>query len=132
LAFSNVLTQFGSYLKENMPVVITGSLSIRDDKDPQIVINRARPISDYEEQPSTTALEAPKREMDGKLYLKLPSEDSLEFAKARAILNMFPGDSQVVLYFADTAVRRGTRCSIRENMLLELQNLLGSGNVVVK
>jgi DNA polymerase-3 subunit alpha len=132
LAFSNVLTQFGSYLKENMPVVITGRLSIRDDKDPQIVINRARPISDYEEQPSTTALEAPKREMDGKLYLKLPSEDSLEFAKARAILNMFPGDSQVVLYFADTAVRRGTRCSIRENMLLELQNLLGSGNVVVK
>ena len=132
LAFSNVLTQFGSYLKENMPVVITGRLSVRDDKDPQIVINRARPISDYAEQPPQPAQEKPKRELTGKLYLKLPSEDSLEYNKTRAILSMFPGDNQVVLYFADTAVRRGTRCGIRENMLRELENLLGSGNVVLK
>ena len=132
LAFSNVLTQFGSYLKENMPVVITGRLSVRDDKDPQIVINRARPISDYAEQPAQPAQEQPKRELTGKLYLKLPSEDSLEYNKTRAILSMFPGDNQVVLYFADTAVRRGTRCGIRENMLCELENLLGSGNVVLK
>ena len=132
LAFSNVLTQFGSYLKENMPVVITGRLSVRDDKDPQIVINRARPISDYAEQPPQPAQEQPKRELTGKLYLKLPSEDFLEYNKTRAILSMFPGDNQVVLYFADTAVRRGTRCGIRENMLRELENLLGSGNVVLK
>ena len=132
LAFSNVLTQFGSYLKENMPVVITGRLSVRDDKDPQIVINRARPISDYAEQPAQPPQEQPKRELTGKLYLKLPSEDSLEYNKTRAILSMFPGDNQVVLYFADTAVRRGTRCGIRENMLRELENLLGSGNVVLK
>ena len=132
LAFSNVLTQFGSYLKENMPVVITGRLSVRDDKDPQIVINRARPISDYAEQPPQSAQEQSKRELTGKLYLKLPSEDSLEYNKTRAILSMFPGDNQVVLYFADTAVRRGTRCGIRENMLRELENLLGSGNVVLK
>ena len=132
LAFSNVLTQFGSYLKENMPVVITGRLSVRDDKDPQIVINRARPISDYAEQPPQPAQEKPKRELTGKLYLKLPSEDSLEYNKTRAILSMFPGDNQVVLYFADTAVRRGTRSGIRENMLRELENLLGSGNVVLK
>ena len=64
--------------------------------------------------------------------MKLPSEDSLEYNKTRAILSMFPGDNQVVLYFADTAVRRGTRCGIRENMLRELENLLGSGNVVLK
>ena len=47
LAFSNVLSQYGSYLKENQPVVVTGRLSIRDEKEPQIVVNRARPISDY-------------------------------------------------------------------------------------
>ena len=132
LAFSNVLTQFGSYIKENMPVVITGRLSVRDDKDPQIVINRARPISDYADETPQPAQEEPKPMRSGKLYLKLPSEDSLEFSKTRAILRMFPGDSQVVLYFADTKVRRGTQCSIRENMLHELENLLGRGNVIVK
>ena len=32
LAFSNVLNQFGGYLRENSAVVITGRLSIRDEK----------------------------------------------------------------------------------------------------
>ena len=51
LAFSNVLSQYGGYLKEGAAVVITGRLSLRDDKEPQIVVNRARPISDYAENP---------------------------------------------------------------------------------
>ena len=51
LAFSNVLGQFGGYLRENSAVVVTGRLSLREDKDPQIVINRARPISDYANVP---------------------------------------------------------------------------------
>ena len=131
LAFSNVLSQYGGYLRENSAVVITGRLSIRDDKDPQIVINRARPISDYadgmvEPEPAP----APKR--DGTLYLKISSESDPVYRKIRAIANMFPGDSSVVLYFADTKVRRGTRCQLAESMLRELKNLLGEGNVVVK
>ena len=132
LAFSNVLNQFGGYLKENTPVVIVGRLSVRDDKDPQIVINRARPISDYADAQPEEPVCAAQQVRSGKLYLKIPSEDSLEFNKTKAILSMFPGESQVVLYFADTAVRRGTRCLLRENMLRELEKLLGSGNVVVK
>jgi DNA polymerase-3 subunit alpha len=132
LAFSNVLNQFGGYLRENAPVVIAGRLSVRDDKDPQIVINRARPMSDFENEPQMEQPVTVPRVMSGKLYLKLPSEDSMEYAKTRAILNMFPGDSSVVLYFADTAIRRGTRCALAENMLSELENLLGKGNVVVK
>ena len=132
LAFSNVLSQYGGYLSENAPVVITGRLSLRDDKDPQIVINRARPMSDFE---NPVELEVPVQNpqpVAGKLYLKLPSEDSVEYGKVRAILNMFPGDSPVVLYFADTGIRRGTRCQLRETMLAELKNLLGNGNVVIK
>lgn len=47
-------------------------------------------------------------------------------------MNMFPGDSTVVLYFADTGRRRGARAMIAESMLRELKNVLGEGNVVVK
>ena len=131
LAFSNVLNQYGGYIRENAPVVVIGRLSLRDDKDPQIVINRVRPMSDFENEPVQDQ-DIPAIRTVGKLYLKLPSEDSLEYAKTRAILQMFPGDSNVVLYFADTAVRRGTRCALAENMLKELKNLLGNRNVVVK
>ena len=133
LAFSNVLSQFGGYLRENSAVVVTGRLSIREEKEPQIVINRARPISDYadnsvqpEHQPVRSA---PAK---GKLYLRLDSESDPRYRKVKAILNMFPGESGVVLYFADTKIRRGTRCMLDERMLSELKNLLGEANVVLK
>lgn len=131
LVFSNVLNQYGGYIRENAPVVIIGRLSLRDDKDPQIVINRVRPMSDFENN-SVPETALPAIKLTGKLYLKLPSEDSLEYRKIRAILQMFPGENNVVLYFADTGVRRGTRCALAENMLQELKNLLGNGNVVIK
>jgi len=133
LAFSNVISQYGGYLKENSPVVVTGRLSLRDDKEPQIVINRVRPIFDYAHgNPEPVYTPAQAAVKSGKLYLRLPGEEGNPFAKVRAILNMFPGESSVVVYFADTGKRLGKRCAIMDNMLAELKNLLGEGNVVVK
>ncbi len=131
LAFSNVLSQYGGYLKENNAVVVTGKLSIRDEKEPQIVVNRARPISDYAdgsvpEEPQT------RPQQNGTLYLRIPSEGDPVLRKVKAILNMFPGTCGAVLYFADTKIRRGTRCLLADNMIRELKNVLGEANVVVK
>ena len=120
LAFSNVIAKSGSYLKENTPIVAEGRLSVRDEKAPQMVLNEARLLSDV-------AQKAPQ-----KLYLKLPSEGCVQDRKTRAILNMFPGSLQAVLYFADSGVRRGTTCSVRQDMLTELRALLGENSVVLK
>jgi len=132
LAFSNVLNQYGGYLKENSPVVITGRLSLRDDKEPQIVINRARPISDYASREPETPRRSQQPTQTGKLYLRLPGEEETLFRKIRAILNMFPGEGSVVVYFADTGKRLGKCCGIRESMVEELKKILGEGNVVLK
>ena len=135
LAFSNVLNQFGGYLKENAAVVITGRLSVRDEKEPQIVINRARPITDFSEAPENAMPpeqpEEPKK-LEGTLYLKLESETDPNYQKVRAIVNMFPGDSQVKVFFADTRRMRGALATLDSRMLSELENVLGQGNVVVK
>ena len=131
LAFSNVLSQYGGYLRENSAVVITGRLSIRDEKDPQIVINRARPISDYTENVAIQP-EAPKTVRAGTLYLQLTGEDDPRFQKVRAIVNMFPGNSTVKLFFADTRKLMGTKASLDSAMIEELKNLLGESNVVLK
>ncbi len=134
LAFSNVLNQHGGYLKENTPVVITGRLSVRDEKEPQIIINRARPISDYANAAPISKPEEPKRTYEnfGTLYLRLDSEEDSKYRKVKAILNMFPGETGVVLFFADTRQRRGTRASLDAAMLEELEQLLGKENVVLK
>ena len=114
-------------------MVITGRLSLRDDKEPQIVVNRARPISDYAEgEPQLQTPPPQNQPRTGTLYLRLPTEQGKLFPKIRAILNMFPGSSSAVVYFADTKQRRGTRCALMDSMLTELKNVLGEGNVVVK
>ena len=135
LAFSNVLNQYGGYLRENSPVVVVGRLSMREDKEPQIVVNRARPISDYasgDPEPKRETQTAHQTVSGGTLYLRLDSEQDFRCRKVKAILNMFPGSCNVVLFFADTRQRRGTRCDLTESMLRELKNVLGEGNVVVK
>ena len=129
LAFSNVLQQYGGYIKENSPVVVTGRLSIRDEKDPQIVINRVRSILDFEEA-SPQEISAPAT--DKTLWLKLPSEADPIYRKVRAIVNMFPGENPVKLFFADTRKIRVTHAALDNRMLLELRNVLGAAGVVVK
>ena len=130
LAFSNVISQYGGYLQENSPVVVTGRLSQREDKEPQIVINRARPISDFaaeqQQQQNSTA------PVQGTLYLRLPTQEGKLFDKVRAIANMFPGDGALIVYFADTKQRCGTKCDLDPRMIAELKNLLGNENVVLK
>ncbi|MBQ2893289.1 MAG: DNA polymerase III subunit alpha [Oscillospiraceae bacterium] len=131
LAFSNVLNQYGGYLRENSPVVITGRLSIRDEKEPQIVINRARPISDYTEavpEPQP----APKPVQGSTLYLQLTGESDPRFRKVRATVNMFPGSSTVKVFFADTRKLMGTTAALDSAMIDELKDLLGESNVVLK
>ena len=132
LAFSSVLSQYGGYIKENGAVVVTGRLSLRDDKEPQIVINRVRPMSDYSEKPPREPEEVKPVPRQGTLYLRLPGEKGKLYPKVKAILNMFPGESRAVLFFEDTRARRGTVCSLADSMLAELKNLLGEGNVVLK
>jgi DNA polymerase-3 subunit alpha len=119
LAFSNVLNQYGGYLKENSPVVITGRLSIRDEKEPQIVINRARPISDFANESAPEPVQQPVRQpvMASTLYLQLTGESDPRYRKVKAILSMFPGSGKVVLFFADNRTRRGTQADFDSKLL---------------
>ncbi len=118
LAFSNVLSQYGGYLKENSPVVISGRLSMRDEKDSQIVINRAKLISDFE---------APKT-----LYVQFTSQNDPNYHKAIELIRACSGTDTVKLYFADTRALMGGKTQINPQLLDALSQLLGQENVVLK
>ncbi len=120
LVFSSVIAKRGELLKENTPLVVEGRLSVRDEKAPQMVVNQVYTIREL------------TKPAEQKLYLKLPGEGTTQDRKVRAILNMFPGGLQTVLYYSDTGVRRGTKCSLREDMLQELCKILGESSVVLK
>jgi DNA polymerase-3 subunit alpha len=91
-------------------------------------------MSDFASHEPIPEPELPKENKirQGTLYLRLPTETDKRYPKVKAILNMFPGESGVVLFFEDTRQRRGTRCVLMDSMLSELKNVLGEANVVLK
>jgi hypothetical protein len=46
LVFSRTLGESGSYIRENSPVIVSGKISVRDEKEPQILCDTLRPITD--------------------------------------------------------------------------------------
>ncbi len=124
LCFSRVLTEAGAYLKANSPVVIQGKISVRDEKEPQIMVDRVLPLNQI--------TPASEEGGDGKsLYIKLPDGGSA-FDWCRRLLNMFPGKEDTVLYLADSRKKLGTRCLHHPALLDELARVLGRENVVRK
>ena len=116
-----------------------GRISVRDEKAPQLVVNRFDPLESFTKQAPPPMAAAPRPAAQeqavlqaSRLYLRLPSEQSPLFGKVRATLNMFPGNVTAVLYFADTGVRRGTQCGLRVDMLQALRALLAEDSVVLK
>ena len=122
LCFSRTLSDSGSYIRENSAILATGKISVRDDKEPQLMVDSIRPL---------TGLEQPKGGGET-LYLRLPSREDSRVRKVRLALSFFPGESQVVLYFEDCKKRIGSRCLIHPALVKDLTERLGQENVVVK
>ena len=131
LTFSNVLSQYGALLYESSAVVISGRISVRDEKDPQMIVNRVWPLGDYDAAGEAGAAQA--QDLAQKtLYLKIAHTGQAGSEKILPVLNMFPGRTKTVIYYADTGARMVGRCMPEEIMLQELHMLLGEKNVVLK
>ena len=126
LVFSSTLNQYGSLIHEGAAVVVSGRISIREDKDPQMVVNRVWAIGDVQAAQQDAA---PQYHT---LYLRVARTGQKGEQKLLPILHMFPGKLKTVIYYADTGVRRGGTCAPQEVMLQELRELLGEKNVVLK
>jgi outer membrane biosynthesis protein TonB len=83
-------------------------------------------------EPEAPSVPEQKPVQGSTLYVQLPSESDPRFQKVRAIVNMFPGEAAVKVFFADTRKLRGAKAALDSRMIQELNQLLGESNVVVK
>ena len=126
LAFSSAVERYSSLLNPNTAVVVAGRISVRDEKAPQLIVNQVYTIADFTDgAPQAAPQEKPRR-----LYLRLPSEESRAWRRVRPVLNMFPGQTPVVLYFQEPGIKRKGFCLPDEDLLKELREILGAENVV--
>ena len=127
MAFQRALDTGGAYVKENAALLVKGRISVRDEKEPQLMVETIRPLEDAAVPGSPAEKPAEK-----KLWVKLRSADDPELERIRLILTMFPGTQQMVIYCEKEKKRIGASCLIHEGLVLELEERLGKENVVVK
>jgi len=139
IVFARVINQSGSYIKEDVPVMVRGRITARDEKEPQIIAEELRPLSDLDMLPVDANANgdgappsSPPVPEGAKLYLRLPSAEGQPARRVKAVLKFFPGRTPVVLYYEDTKKREGTEAAADPRLLDELRERLGEGSVVVK
>jgi DNA polymerase-3 subunit alpha len=122
--FSKAYEQFKELLQSGKPLIIKGKVSEREDREPEVILERAEEIPERE-----VAKPKPK----AGLYIKIDSLNSGEFAKAKEILAKFKGDNPVII----VAVKENRRLAApkelyvaeSEELKFKLSTLLGEENV---
>ncbi len=141
IAFQRVLDQSAMFIKDNAALIVRGRISVRDEKEPQLMADTIRPIEEADSMKAAAARPdgAPKPAPHGddpaaqqKLWVKLPAADDPRIKRIELILTMFPGQQQMVIYCAREKRKLTARCIIHDSLVAELKEMLGEENVVVK
>ena len=126
VAFQRVLDQGGGYVRNNACILVSGRITLRDEKEPQITVDTIQPISELDSIP------AQESHRQKKLYVRLNSDEEKKLRRIELLLEMFIGKDTMVLYLADLKKQRTASCLIHPALVQELKEQIGSENVVVK
>ena len=132
IAFQKVIDTCGSLLRENNAVIVRGRISVRDEKEPQLMADTLYNISDMAYMPRERSAPREAVRKDQKLWVKLPARDDPRLHRIELLLTMFPGEQQMVIFCEREQKRLAARCIIHRALVQELRDMLGDGNVVVK
>ena len=158
IAFQRILDQSRAHIQDNNAVFVRGRISLRDEKEPQLMVESLLPLSEAAAMgPGALERRAPGREraergpvraapaeaspaavpvnsapVDKKLWLRLPERGDKRLRRIELVLSMFPGEGQMIIYCEKEKQRIGASCLIHPALVEEMEELLGRENVVLK
>ena len=135
LVFPDILTRYSALLTEGAVVVLSGRVSLTEEKDPKLICESAAPVSSLEEN-------VPQGEVSPKsggsrpgLYLRVPDKESPRYRKAMQYIAIFDGATPLYLYFSDQKklmlAPPAWRVDVNEPLLRALRQVLGEENVAL-
>ncbi len=140
IVFSTLYSSCLELITLENPITVTGEVSYKEDEDPKVIARSILPIGIISKEKtintekSRTVTEPEKNERK-KLYLRVDDMNSPLFKRVDAIVNIFSGSAQVIVY--DTATGKYSAitnkgCAYDDFVMNELKELLGEANVVLK
>jgi DNA polymerase-3 subunit alpha len=140
LVFQKVLNEWTGKLFEGTPIIAKGRISVRDEKEPQLLcdsislLGAAGPAaSETKENTAAQKQAEPVKTSNGGrvLWVKFPSEDCPEYKRLLLIKQMFIGDEIIKIHFTDTKKTLASTCWIHPSLVRELKEMMGENNVAI-
>ena len=122
LVFPRIYDRLARMIQNDTVVVIRGTLSLREDEEPKLLVEDIRPLDSAESTP--LAPERPKR-----LYLKI--ENRALTPMAQNLLREHPGSMVVRAVIQGTVYELPLRVTPDGELIKALENLLGGGSVKI-
>ncbi len=127
--FANAYSSYKALLTDSKPVILTGRISEREDRDIELVLEKLELIPEN----LKGAVSQESKKIKQGLYLRVESQNSSEFAIVREILAKYKGDTPVYIVLKDTGKRLEAPRSLYiekcEELNRELCEILNSDNV---
>ncbi len=148
IVFASKYEEYSRYIRIDAALYIEGTISLREDEDPKILVNVIDELTDNasytqgEKQIQPNKIQSvsippskPKTAVPSKitkLYLRVPDTSSREYLKAKNIVDIFEGDTRVIFYSRESEQYSNytSGISASEYILAELKAILGEENVV--
>lgn len=126
LVFPKILATYSHQLQEGAIVLVKGTLSMREDEEPKILLNAVESLD-------SALNNIPEKKV---LYIRLETNEADTFSRVRDALSPFGGDVEVRLYFVDTKkvvrVPRELYFNGSQSAVRELKFEFGDENVAFK
>lgn len=132
IAFRRAYESGREFIADNALVIIKGKISLRDEKEPQLMADEIRPISDLGRRPAAAPSQKGGEQTGRTLWVRLPSADDKRIARIELILTMFIGEERLIIYCEKEKRRLAASAKLHPSLIAELRELCGDENVVIR
>ncbi len=146
ICFASTVENFGYLLTVGSVVSVDGTISCKDDGDVKIIVRSIEALSedslftDVAEHKLPPKVGAAVKGEDNnikvqKLYVKIPSESSKEYMRAKNFCEIFEGETPIIFYNSEKKEYLKDRiimCNADSFFVNELTKIIGEENIVLK
>ena len=149
IIFPKTLAEYGNYIYEGNIIEVVGTVNIRENEDPKVVVNQICPAPPKDKIPTTVSKSKQEYKTNpvekignrpvvkpDKLYLKIPDRKGEKYKKVKNLLEIFSGSTMVMFFVEDEnklyKAPRQLWADVNDVFISELKYILGKENVVFR